>query len=353
MVDHSPDDGGTPWLGWVDTAALLSQARAYELAGSVRHAEAAYSALIVAATRQQDHATLAAAFRHRAVLAHQAGDTVRARSALQQSYAVATILGDRRLTAETLNTLGGLELETRNLAAAEAALLEAAVLASDEPAVLARVEQNLGIVANIRGQHDAAEVHYRRSLAAYEALPDPHGSAIANHNLGMLAADRGDLAQAAVHFDACERLAEASHDTHLVALCLLNRAEVLVALGRSEEARRDVESAERGFRALGAHFDAADVHRVLALCDRADGMLGQAEARLVQARELARMTGARLTEAEAARDLGRLYAETGRVTEAHVTLREAARAFEGLGATADAEATEGELARLGKEGSVH
>ena len=79
MVDHLPD-GGTPWLGWVDTAALLSQAQAYELAGSLRHAEAAYGALIVAATRQRDHATLAAAFRHRAVLAHQAGDTVRARS---------------------------------------------------------------------------------------------------------------------------------------------------------------------------------------------------------------------------------------------------------------------------------
>ena len=191
MVDHSEGPVGTPWLGWVDTAALLSQARAYELAGSVAHAEAAYSALIVAATRQQDHATLSAAFRHRAVLAHQAGDTVRARSALQQSYMVATVLGDRLLTAETLNALGGLELETRNLAAAEAALLEAEALASEEPAVLARVEQNLGIVANIRGQHEAAEIHYRRSLAAYEALPDLRGCAIAHHNLGMLAADRG------------------------------------------------------------------------------------------------------------------------------------------------------------------
>jgi tetratricopeptide (TPR) repeat protein len=344
---------GTPWLGWVDTAALLSQARAYELAGSVRHAEAAYSALIVAATRQQDHATLAAAFRHRAVLAHQAGDTVRARSALQQSYAVATILGDRRLTAETLNTLGGLELETRNLAAAETALLEAEALASEEPAVLARVEQNLGIVANIRGQHDAAEAHYRRSLAAYEALPDLHGSAIAHHNLGMLAADRGDLGQAAAHYDACERLAEGSHDAHLVALCLLNRAEVLVALGRSGEARRDVGSAEQGFHALGAHFDAADVHRVLALCDRADGLLGQAEVRLGQARELAKITGALLTEAEVTRDLGRLYAETGRVKEAHATLREAAQAFEELGAAADAATTEREMAQLGPAGSVH
>jgi tetratricopeptide (TPR) repeat protein len=352
VVNHTEEEGGTPWLGWVDTTALLTQARAYELAGSVRHAEAAYGTLIVAATRQKDYATLATAFRHRAVLAHHAGDTVRARSALQQSYAVATILGDRRLTAETLNTLGGLELETRNLAAAEAALLEAEALASEEPAVLARVEQNLGIVANIRGQHDAAEAHYRRSLAAYEALPDPHGSAIALHNLGMVAADRGDLGQAAAHYDACELLAEASHDTHLFALCLLNRAEVLIALGRSAEARRDVESAERCFHALGAHFDAADVHRVLGLCDRAEGLLGQAEVRLAQARELANITGARLTEAEAARDLGRLYAETGRMKEAQTALREAAQAFEGLGAAADAKATEREVERLGVGGAV-
>src|SRR5262245_57995017 len=112
VTDRLHDEVGTPWLGWVDTTALLNQAQAFELAGSLRHAEAAYNSLIVAATRQQDHAILSVAFRRRAVLAHHAGDSARARSALQQSYAVATMLGDRRLTAETLNTLGGLELET-------------------------------------------------------------------------------------------------------------------------------------------------------------------------------------------------------------------------------------------------
>jgi tetratricopeptide (TPR) repeat protein len=352
MVDHSADHGGTPWLGWVDTAALLNQARAYELAGSFRHADAAYNALIVAATRQQDHPTLAAAFRHRAVLAHQAGDTARARSALQQSYAVATMIGDRRLTAETLNTLGGIELETRNLTAAETALLEAEKLAAQEPEILARVEQNLGIVANIRGQHDDAEKHYRKSLAAYEALPDRHGSALAHHNLGMLAADREAFVEAVDHFDACEVLAEASHDAHLVALCLLNRAEVLLAMGRTEQARRDAASAERGFEALGAHFNAADVHRMIALCDWADERLGQAETRLKQARELAKMTGARLTAAETARDLGRLYRQTGRMKEAHGALWEAIQGFEGLGATADADATRRELGKLALAGSA-
>jgi tetratricopeptide (TPR) repeat protein len=330
----------------VDTAALLNQAQAYELAGSLRHAEAAYRSLIVAATRQQDHATLAVAFRRRAVLAHQAGDSARARSALQQSYAVATMIGDRRLTAETLNTLGGLELETRNLEAAEQALLEAEALASQDPTILARVEQNLGIVSNIRGDLELAETHYRRSLAAYEALPDPHGSAIAHHNLGMLAADRGDFAKASEHFTTCERRADDSRDLHLVALCLLNHAEVLVALERPAAARENAEAAERTFTGLGVHFDACDVQRVLALCDRADGQVRQAEARLNQARELARQTGARLTEAEVLRDLGRLYGETGRKAEGVALLREAAQTFAGLGARGEAGATESEAALL-------
>src|SRR3712207_2524334 len=155
----------------------------------------------------------------------------------------------------------------------------------------------------------------------------------------MLAADQGDWASASEHYAACETLAVASRDAHLVALCLLNHAEVLVALQRPAEARRDAEAAERGFHELGAHFDAADVHRVLALCDRAEGLSRQAERRLDQARELARLTGARLTEAEVLRELGRLHAETDRAREGAELLREAARVFLAVGALGEAEAT--------------
>ena len=106
----TPEELNAP-EGWVDTTALMARAQDCERSGILRDAESAYNALIVIAARQQDHATLAEAFRRMAVLAHQAGDSPRARSALQQSYAVATMLGDRRLAAESLNTLGGLELE--------------------------------------------------------------------------------------------------------------------------------------------------------------------------------------------------------------------------------------------------
>lgn len=234
---------------WVDPAVLLAQALAFERSGSRCEAEAAYNALIVIAARQEDQATLAEAFRRRAVLAHHAGDSSRARSALHQSYAVTSVLGDRRLAAETLNTLGGLELETRNLATAELALTEAASLASEHPEVFARVSQNLGIVANIRGDHAAAAMHYRRSLDAYERLADAHGSAIARHNLGMLAADSGDYAEASAHFEACQILAQTSEDAHLGALCLVNHAELMIALGRTAEAGRGAGA--RALRSCG------------------------------------------------------------------------------------------------------
>jgi hypothetical protein len=48
--------------------------------------------------------------------------------------------------------------------------------------------------------------------------------------------------------------------------------------------------------------------------------------------------------------MGQLYAEMGRVKEAHSTLREASRAFEGLGATG-AQATEREMAKVALAGS--
>jgi tetratricopeptide (TPR) repeat protein len=332
--------------GWVDTAAFLARAEAYERTGSPRNAEDAYNALIVSAARQGDQAMLAEAFRRRAILAHQGGDSTRARSALQQSYAITTLLGDRRLAARTLNTLGGLELETRNLDAAEAALTEAATLAGDEPILVARVFQNLGIVANIRGDHGAAEVNYLRSLAAYEGLGDTNGSAISRHNLGMLAADRGDHQQALEHYKKCGTLARQSGDEHLGALCRVNAAEALLALGRGKDARRAVEEAQHTFESLESHFDAPDTQRVLALCDRADGLLRQAESRLLRARELARIADARLIEAEVTRDLGRVYAESGRLGEAQAAFSEAAQTFAELGAEADRESTERELAGL-------
>jgi tetratricopeptide (TPR) repeat protein len=202
-------------------------------------------------------------------------------------------------------------------------------------------------VDNIRGDLPAAESHYRRSLAAFESLGDPGGSAITLHNLGMLTADRGAHDEACALYRECERLADGSGDAHLAALCRVNHAESLLALGEVSEGRATVELAGRSLEALGSRFDAPDVERVLALCERAEGSDAEAETRLGRARELAQLTDARLTDAEIARDLGRLYAQTGRPMLARRAFREAVDAFGDLGATAEARVTRLELETLG------
>jgi tetratricopeptide (TPR) repeat protein len=51
----------------------------------------------------------------------------------------------------------------------------------------------MGMVAQLRGDLDAAEEWYRRSLTIFEQRGDRPGMADTYHNLGSIAGDRGDL----------------------------------------------------------------------------------------------------------------------------------------------------------------
>ena len=332
--------------GDTHAATLLAETRQRERLDPIGAAQAAYDAVITAAMREGDQTVLAEALRRRAVLSHEAGEDARARAGLQQSYAVASLLADSALAAEALNTLGGLELETGHLIAAEAALTEALALARHRPDLTARIAQNLGIVANIRGDHAGAELHYAQSLAAYTELGDDHGCALAHHNLGMVMADRGRWDLAEMHYVHCLELASTTGDAHLEALCLVNQAEALLALQQLPAARRAAEAAGHTFMALASRFDLADAERVLGLVELAEGKAAAAETRLRRAMQLARETDARLTEAEAARELGRLYAESGRPAEARRFLGEAQRLFAKIGAAVDAAEVAAMLARF-------
>jgi tetratricopeptide (TPR) repeat protein len=330
----------------VEVATLLSEARVWEQTGYVIEARAAYDRVIAAAMQQRDSSILAEALRRRAVLVHQAGDSVAAEDGLQQSYAVARLAEDQLRAAEALNALGGLRIETGQLDSAQAVLKEAATLAEDEPTLVARVAQNLGVIATIRGDRPSAALYYRRALVAYEQLGDAHGKALAHHNLGMLAADGERWAEAESHFSACLGVARAAGDAHLEALCRVNRAEVQLAQGEVAAARAGVETARWIVDMTGKRSDLADIERVLALCDRAEGKLDQAEARLQQARALAGQLGAPLTAAEATHELGRVYRTMNRGGEARHYLEMAVRAYAELGAESDAARARAELAAM-------
>src|SRR5216110_2308014 len=205
-------------------ADLLRDARAGERAARIPEAIASYEAAIAGAERGGQHLVLAEALRRLAVVRHRRGDSADARELCRRSHAVSRHACDTVLAGEALNTLGGIDLETDAIADARQHFLRALELGGQSRELRARVEQNLGILANIQGDFDEALARYRRSLDAYRASNDEHG---------------------------CE-IAYRAGDLHLQGLCLVNHADVHLERERYDEAQRNAEAALVTFDRLGA-----------------------------------------------------------------------------------------------------
>ncbi len=314
---------------------LLEEAKGYERAGKVDEAIRCYREAAHIAGVSDDSRTEAEALRRLAVVYHHRNEGDEARTLAERSLTIARQLGDEVLAGETLNVLAGFAFESGAIDEARARYVEALELSGGAPAVRGRIEQNLGILANIQGNHEGALMHYRRSLEAFERSGDEKGRAIAYHNLGMVSADRAQWEDADGYFRRSHELATQVGDVHLTGLCLLNHSEVHVARQRYEEARGNAESALRIFDKLGARLDKADAYKVLGVVYRETGRHSLAEARLHTAIDLAVRTGSVLSEAEASRELARLYQGMGRNQEALRLLGVAHRLFTHLDARVD------------------
>lgn len=277
----------------------------------------------------------ARALRRLAVVQHHRGDPQGASALCRQSHALARRIGDPLLAAEALNVEGGLCFEAGDLNAAHRAYRRALRLGGSDRALHARIEQNLGILANIRGELDQAARHYETALGAYEKTGDRQGCGTALHNLGMLNADRGRWADAEACYARSRDLAAEVGDAHLEALCRLNHSEVLLARGEYERAMASSTAALGLFERIGSHVDKADAYRVIGTVHRETGALALAERWLRDARALASNAGSKLSEAEATRELAVLSQTLGRNQEALALLMAAAQLFQSLDALLD------------------
>jgi HD-GYP domain-containing protein (c-di-GMP phosphodiesterase class II) len=327
-------------------ADFLHEGRERERAACLPEAIACYEAAVAAAERGGEGSILAEALRRLAVVRRHRSEAASATVLCQRSYEVARQAGNDLLAAEALNTLGGLHLSAGAPDDARRAFLEALDLGRSNREVRARVEQNLGILANIRGELHEAIARYERSLDAYRDCGDEHGCALAYHNLGMVSADRGWFNAADCYFRESRALAERVGDVYLRGLCLVNHAEVDVMRQRFEDARQKAEDALAVFDQLGAQSAKAEAYRVIGMVYRETGRVVLAESRLRSAIELAVAAGAVLGEAEASRELALLYQSMGRNQEALRLLNTASRLFQRLDARVDLVYVGGKTAEL-------
>ncbi len=302
-------------------------------------AAAAYEAAVRAAEEdagaEGSAPLLVEALRRLAIVRHRQQNDVEAYVLCRRAFSVASASGDPVLAAEALNTRASIDLTARQIAAASEGYRQALALEFNSPKLRARIEQNLGIIANIRGDLDAALGHYTRSLEAFRAAQDDAGCAMVYHNLGMISADRERWDDAERYYAQSLELAVALGDEQIRAQCLLNRSEVLLARGAYAEARASAESALGILNQLGGERYKADAYRFLGVVYRETGSRALAEARFKAAIEVAQRIQNPLEEAEASRELAQLYRTIGRNQDALRLLNASHRLFGRVDARVD------------------
>jgi tetratricopeptide (TPR) repeat protein len=316
-------------------AQLLEEGRQHDLAGRSSGAIECYAAVIDLTANGGDQRARAEALRRLSVLHHLRAESEVASDLCTRSHEVAVQSGAQDLAADASNALAGFALERGDLSGASELYRSALSMANQDPALAGKIEQNLGIIANIRGNWEEALDHYQRSREAYASVSDQRGCAIAHHNLGMIHARRKEWEEADRHYRRCCGLAEAAGDRHLGGLAAMNRAEVRLAIDDYEGARAGAEQALRIFNEIEARRDKAGAHRLLGMVFRQRRQMALAESHLRSALEIAASTDCPLTEADAAKELARLY-QAQRRLDAALNLLERARAvYQRLEAVAD------------------
>lgn len=321
LARWSPENRGTR------AAEFLREGQAHELGGCITEALQCYTAAVEVAERSSDGPIIAESLRRSGIVHHRRNEPVLARQLCERSHRIAVDLKDDVLAAEALNALAGFDFESGAMKAARDKFQEALALGGSSPHLRGRTEQNLGILANVRGDAVEAMALYRQSLLSFESIGDERGCAIAYHNLGMLSADGAQWDDADRYYGLCLNASRRLGDIHLEALALLNQAEVHLARRQYDLARHNAETALGVFDQLGSQLDKADAYRVIGRAYRETGRYPLAESRLKNAMELAVGTGAILSEAEVAREIGLLYQAMGRRDDALAYLHVARTLF--------------------------
>jgi len=330
-------------------ADLLYEARAQERAACIPEAVERFEAAIATAERTGERTVLAEALRRLAVVRHHRNEAAAASELCHRSYTVACEQGNDFLAAEALNTLGGLDLRSGKLEDARAHFLQALARggqAPQAPELLARIEQNLGILANIKGEIEAAVSHYERAVKWYLATNDEHGCANAYVNLGIAHTDLRQYDWADSYLSKSLEIAQHAGDLYLQGLCLVNLAQARFERARYEEARRNAEAALSIFDQLEDRSGKSAEYRTIGAVYRETGRPALAESRLRQAMELAVSAGSILNEAEASRELALLMQAMGRNQDALTLLNTAHRLFRRLDARVDLISVHGKVTEL-------
>ncbi len=312
-----------------------------ETAGDFVEAAAAYRSAL---SSPDEHIVADAQF-HLGRVAWRQGQLGLAKECFEIARDAAQRLGDDESRARAENGLGLVHYARGEYVQARAALSVARDLSRDS-VMRAKALLNLGIIANIEGDFDTAQVNYTRSRAVFQQAGDTAGESQALHNLGMLHADLQNWDNADDAFRQCLELCEARGDRPLIASVLVNRSEVSCARERYDDAVASCDLAIAITEELGAEVQRGEALRWKGFALARAGRPQAAEDASREAMRIARRTHVKLLEAESTRDLGVGAVARGDIPRARKWLERARDLFETLGVARDAAEVREQLEKL-------
>ena len=325
----------------MDVDEALSAGQTAEDAGDLVGAAAAFASL----TSHEDQRVVAIAKMHLARVAWRRAELDDALALCEESRAIAMRLGDQDLRARVENALGVVRVAREEYAQAKAAYVVALELTTDV-VTRAKIALNLGVIANIQGTLDLARRHYLQSLALFREADDERGTALALHNIGMMHSDLGEWDEADEAFRDALALLEHQGNREMIANVLVNRSEVMYGRGRVQDAIAFCDHAKATYAEIGDELGRGEALKWKAHGLRLLGRHGAAVNALTEAIRIAQRTTTRLLEAEATRELARVYRADNRPREAAAAYARALAMFEALDAKRDLEELRLELRRV-------
>jgi CHAT domain-containing protein/Tfp pilus assembly protein PilF len=239
---------------------------------------------------------------------------------LDEAAQLWSLAGEIETQIEVLNELGSLQISLTEIRAALASLEHALSLSvqTGDREWQAFAQNNLAAAYEALGEHAQALDHYQRALPIWRETGNVSGQGRVLYGMGIIHRDRGDLDQALRYLSEALPLRQKVQDQRnaLLALAIvhLGRGEMELASGCLDEAlkRRPSTGEDQEGPVLATE---AQFHRHR-------GELGEALARLREARDLYHRTGNERYEVRILHQLGRLYLDLGDLEGAQESYRQ-------------------------------
>jgi tetratricopeptide (TPR) repeat protein len=236
-----------------------------------------------------------------------------------------------------VNMLGAAYFELGQIPEAEAVFARALELANAAGAdlIVGRATNNLGLLANIRGNPGEALALYRLAIPAYQRAGNTRGLAETFHNMAVSFRDLRQLEEADRHERRTTEFAREAGSEQLLAIAAAGRAELSLLRGDPRVAEVGALAAAERYAAIPDPIGEADALRLAGKARWALGSAQQARALLDRAASVARRHGSALVEAECLRARAEVLVELGERDAAETDVVRALALFEDIGARAD------------------